>query len=205
MTAVTQTVSCLETKTVLATLSVLHKQQSLALIFKHKTVLHGAISFKNLVLMTYSILPELALYSALWPLLFQAASYFPWPTSFLPVSGDPIVPPFSRRAEQNGGGVTYTAQWTYQWWGNTLRRTSMRNQKLFHYSEDMVAEEKRLSHCPHLKHNWVFLVLYCRGLRHPKSFTATTKTKLEKRWPKQHWVRWTSFATICILHLSSMA
>lgn len=29
----------------------------------------------------------------------------------------------------------------------------------------------------HLKHNWVSLILYCRGLHHPQSFTATTNNK----------------------------
>lgn len=32
----------------------------------------------------------------------------------------------------------------------------------------------------HLKHNWVSLVLYCRRLHHPQSFTATTNSNFKK-------------------------
>lgn len=74
-----------------------------------------------------------------------------WPTSFLPFSGDSIV---SRTAEKNS--VINTAKWTYQWWGDSFRWTWVMNQLLFHYSEDTVAREKRLTLSSPLKQLSVF-------------------------------------------------
>lgn len=58
---------------------------------------------------------------------------------------------------------------------------------------------------PHLKHKWVFLYFYCRGLHHPKSFTATTNNNLNNEDLNDTGLDELPLQTTYTLHLSSMA
>lgn len=64
-----------------------------------------------------------------------------WSTSSLPLSGDSIVPPIWSTGKPNNIGVTRSAQWAFQWGGNTQKD----------FCDEPVAfcwgmEEKRLWH-----------------------------------------------------------
>lgn len=113
-----------------------------------------------------------------------------WSTSSLPVSGDPIVPPTWSTAEPNDNGVTRSAQWSFQWGGNT--QTDL--------CDELVAfrwgmEEKRLWHHllltktsvpdPLLQRTTSPIILYCYHKQQPAEWDGYHNKAGLNRFPLQ--------------------
>lgn len=99
------------------------------------------------------------------------SSCYRWPDS-----------PVSRGAGKHSG-VTYTAQWTYCSSGEETHSDGLVLGTSNCFIILRIRWPKRKDSDTvfhHLKHNWVSLVLYHRGLHHPQSFTATTNNNFKR-------------------------